>query len=81
MATYKGALRSKRKNELIDLANALRLKVDDEMRREDVEAMIKSHLLDNRSSLSSNPTWSGLYHSMDSSERRAGRNSSIAASP
>jgi hypothetical protein len=77
---YKGALRSKRKNELFEIAHALGLSTDDE-RREDVENLVRSHLQDHRSQLSSHPTWAGLYHSLDQSERRAGRNSSIAASP
>lgn len=81
-ATYKGALRSKRKNELIDIANALGLRADEELlRREEVELMVKNHLLDHRSALQNHPAWTGLYHSIDQSGKRSARNSSIAASP
>lgn len=80
--TYKGALRSKRKNELVDIANALGLRVDEELlRREEVEALVKNHLLDHRSALEKHSSWAGLYHSIDQSDRRSARNSSIAASP
>ncbi|UZJ54206.1 hypothetical protein CBS101457_003526 [Exobasidium rhododendri] len=78
--TYKGTLRSKRKNELIDIANALGLNVEEDLgKRDEVEHLIKTHLLDNRASLQSHSTWSGLYHSIDQSDRRAARSSSIAS--
>ena len=79
---YKGALRSKRKNELLDIANALGLSIDEEgAKRDDVENMVKSHLLDNRAALHSHPAWAGLYHSIDQSDKRAARSSSTAMSP
>lgn len=79
---YKGTLRGKRKNELIDIANALGLRVDEESaKRDEVEQLIKDHLVSNRDTLQSNATWTGLYHSIEQSVKRAARSSSIALSP
>jgi hypothetical protein len=66
----------------MDIANALNLDVDEEgTKRDDIEQIIKSHLIENRASLQSRTTWTGLYHSIDQSDKRAARSSSIALSP
>lgn len=79
---YKGALRGKRKNELVEMATALGVRVDEDgAKRDDVEALLKNHLINRRADLQSDPTWSGIYHSIDQSDKRAARSSSIALSP
>lgn len=83
MATaYKGTLRGKRKNELVEMAAALGLAVDeDAAKRDDVETQLKNHLMSHRASLQNSPQWSGVYHSIDQSDKRAARSSSSALSP
>lgn len=79
MSSFKGALRSKRKNELIDMAAALGLRVEEESaRRDEVEMLVKQHLLNNRQSLQTDARWSGVYNSLD---KGAARSSSAAISP
>ncbi|CAD6930905.1 unnamed protein product [Tilletia controversa] len=66
-APYKGALRSKRKAELTEIAASLSIPLDAEAKKDDIEHLIRAHLLDVKTQavLRNNATYSGLYDSME----------------
>ncbi|PWN87104.1 hypothetical protein FA10DRAFT_269714 [Acaromyces ingoldii] len=79
---WKGALRYKRKGDLVELATALGItEATENSSKDDLEEVIRTHLLANRTSLASDPNWQGLYTSLDNGEKRAARGSSNALSP
>lgn len=68
---YKGALKAKRKPDLVAIANALDISGADDLRRDDLESAIKGHLQTHRNSLQDDLRFEGLYSSMDRSDKRA----------
>ncbi|KAK0533077.1 hypothetical protein OC834_001054 [Tilletia horrida] len=78
-APYKGALRSKRKAELTEIAASLSIPVDAEAKKDDIESLIRTHLLTDavQANLRHHPTYSGLY---DSFEYGRANRSSVADS-
>ncbi|KAE8271304.1 hypothetical protein A4X09_0g1048 [Tilletia walkeri] len=66
-APYKGALRSKRKAELTEIAASLSIPIDAEAKKDDIEHLIRAHLLDDKVQvvLRNHPTYSGLYDSFE----------------
>lgn len=57
--SYSGALQPKKKAELQEIANALR--ISDEGNKEDLLARIKKHLDNNQSTLEDEPAFAGLF--------------------
>lgn len=79
---WKGALRYKRKADLVELASALGIsEATENSSKDDLEEVIRTHLLANRTILASDSNWQGLYTSLDNGEKRAARSSSNALSP
>lgn len=70
---FKGALRTKRKPDLLQIAEALGLRQDADTRRDDLENAIRDHLAANRSALEPDDRFEGLYSSIDKSDRRSAR--------
>ncbi|CAO1616289.1 unnamed protein product [Parajaminaea phylloscopi] len=68
--SFKGALKAKRKPDLLEIAAHLGLDLADNTKRDDVEAAVRDHLVANRDALAADSRVSGLYSSLDKSERR-----------
>ncbi|KAN0065429.1 hypothetical protein ACQY0O_001265 [Thecaphora frezii] len=83
MATaYRGSLRYKRKAEICEIAEALELHPNPSaMKREQIEDLVRSHLLHNRDWYAESETFRGLIESLDQEQRRRRslRSSSINA--
>ncbi|CAO1634418.1 unnamed protein product [Sympodiomycopsis kandeliae] len=70
---FKGALKGKRKPDLLEIAQALGLPQDQDSRRDELENAVRDHLISNRSALETNDRFEGLYQSLDKADRRSGR--------
>lgn len=70
---YKGALGSKRKSDLADIASALGLRDADlpSKTRDGLEAAIRDHLVLHRDALEQDVRFEGLYSSLDRAARAA----------
>lgn len=67
---FKGALKAKRKPDLLDIASHLGLELAENTKRDDVETAVRDYLLANRDALSADVRVSGLYSSLNKSERK-----------
>ncbi|KAL9931837.1 hypothetical protein V8E36_009387 [Tilletia maclaganii] len=66
-----GALRSKRKAELQEIAASLSIPLDAEAKKDDIETLIRNQLLESQAILRNNPTYSGLFDSMEHGRARS----------
>lgn len=74
---FKGSLKAKRKGELTEIAQALGIGLDQSQKKEELEDLIREHLISHKNQYSSNENFKGLIDSLDSSRRRSGRSSSV----
>lgn len=77
---FKGSLKAKRKGELTEIAQALGIDPQSH-RREELEDLIRDHLIGNKDRLYSDSSFKGLLDSLDAVERRkvSARSSSVNA--
>lgn len=73
---FKGSLKAKRKGELTEIAQALGIGLDQSEKKEELEDLIREHLMSNKNQYSSNENFKGLIESLDSRKRSA-RSSSV----
>ncbi|PWN26145.1 hypothetical protein BDZ90DRAFT_233290 [Jaminaea rosea] len=73
---FKGNLKGKRKQDLVEIASTLGITVDDGTKRDDLEAIVREHLIANRSRFERRGQMEGLYTALDREGRRAARVSS-----
>lgn len=74
---FKGSLKAKRKGELTEIAQALGIGLDQSQKKEELEDLIREHLISHKNQYSSDENFKGLIDSLDSSRRRSGRSSSV----
>ncbi|CBQ71133.1 conserved hypothetical protein [Sporisorium reilianum SRZ2] len=74
---YKGSLKAKRKNELTEIATALGIGLDSSQKKEELEELIREHLISHKSQYASNDNFKGLIDSLDSGRKRSARSSSV----
>lgn len=82
---YKGAIRYKKKSELLEIAEALKIDLvpasrgghPSGIKREEFEVLIKDHLAEHDSELRGQEQWAGLYESIDNENKRQMRNSMV----
>jgi hypothetical protein len=76
---FKGSLKAKRKTELTEIAHALGISSETSQKKEELEDLIREHLISNKDHYSSNDSFKGLIDSLDSVERRkrSARSSSV----
>ncbi|TKY86036.1 hypothetical protein EX895_004861 [Sporisorium graminicola] len=74
---YKGSLKAKRKNELTEIATALGIGLDASQKKEELEDLIREHLISHKSQYSANDNFKGLIDSLDSGRKRSARSSSV----
>ncbi|PWN51637.1 hypothetical protein IE53DRAFT_385991 [Violaceomyces palustris] len=77
---FRGSLRYKRKTELVEIATALHLPTDpSSLKKEEIEELLRDHLVANRPNLYDDENFTGLYESLDleSKRRRSARSSSV----
>lgn len=67
---YKGTLKAKRKQDLIDIADEVGLPSDGTSLRDELESRLREYLLVNRASFENDKRFAGLYESLDNGERR-----------
>lgn len=82
MSTFKGSLKSKRKTELVEIASALNLHENpNSFRREELEDLLRDHLVSNKDQYAATDAYKGLIDSLDLEERRkrSARSSSVNA--
>ncbi|EPQ30790.1 uncharacterized protein PFL1_01691 [Pseudozyma flocculosa PF-1] len=80
MTPYKGSLRYKRKSDIVDIATALDLHPNpNSFRREDLEELVREHLIQNKHTYANDQNFKGLIDSLDQEQkrRRSARSSSI----
>ncbi|SAM61467.1 uncharacterized protein UBRO_03920 [Ustilago bromivora] len=73
---FKGSLKAKRKGELTEIAQALGIGLDQSEKKEELEDLIREHLMSNKNQYSSNGSFKGLIESLDGRKRSA-RSSSV----
>lgn len=73
---FKGSLKAKRKGELTEIAQALGIGLDQSEKKEELEDLIREHLMSNKNQYSSNENFKGLIESLDGRKRSA-RSSSV----
>lgn len=75
---FKGSLKQKRKAELTEIAQALGIGLDQSQKKEELEDLIREHLISHKNQYSSNENFKGLIDSLDSAgRRRSARSSSV----
>ncbi|SNX82046.1 uncharacterized protein MEPE_00751 [Melanopsichium pennsylvanicum] len=74
---FKGSLKAKRKGELTEIAQALGIGLDQSQKKEELEDLIREHLMSHKNQYSSNENFKGLIDSLDSGRRRSARSSSV----
>ena len=75
---FKGSLKAKRKGELTEIAQALGIGLDQSQKKEELEDLIREHLISHKNQYSSNESFKGLIDSLDSGRsRRSARSSSV----
>ncbi|GAK63998.1 uncharacterized protein PAN0_004d2207 [Moesziomyces antarcticus] len=74
---FKGSLKAKRKGELTEIAQALGIGLDQSQKKEELEDLIREHLLSHKNQYSSDDNFRGLIDSLDSGRRRSARSSSV----
>ncbi len=74
---YKGSLKQKRKAELSEIAQALGIGLDHSQKKEELEDLIREHLISHKNQYASDENFKGLIDSLDSGRRRSARSSSV----
>ncbi|GAC98646.1 hypothetical protein PHSY_006240 [Pseudozyma hubeiensis SY62] len=74
---FKGSLKAKRKGELTEIATALGIGLDQSQKKEELEDLIREHLISHKNLYSSNDNFKGLIDSLDSGRKRSARSSSV----